>query len=78
MTWSIRHSHAFKDYLLDGSPYFVARPNYTAHAHAIGLPHGYRYAIYESGGDPSGCAAKRGIFRTLREAKDTAESLVQA
>lgn len=77
MTWTIRKSYSFTDYLLEGSPFFVSHPNFTAHARSIGLPQGYRYAIYQRGGDPSGCAGWRGMTKTLKAAKDLAGKLAE-
>jgi len=37
-----------------------------------GIPSGFRVGLYECGADPSGCAALRGFFYTIREAKAAA------
>lgn len=75
--WDIRRMAAFTDYMLLGTKFFVARPH-GVHARVIGLPRDCHYAVYESGADPSGCAARRGIYRTLKEAKAAAIAKAEA
>lgn len=55
--------------------WFITRPKNQAHKHAEGIPSEYRYAAYEAGGHPSGCAGHRGMFYTLEEAQLAMEQL---
>lgn len=65
-------AQTFTDFMLVGTPWFIARPDHNSHARAIGMPDDRRYALYESGAHPSGCAALRGFYRTLKLAKAAA------
>lgn len=71
--WYARHSTNFKEYFLAGTPWFVSHPTSSAHAAAMGLPNNHCWMVYEAGADPCGCAARRGFFRTLKEAKGFVE-----
>src|SRR5512147_815821 len=74
LKWFAEDSFVFTDYhlyRLEGLHYartdvFIAKPKTSAHAAAIGLPHGYRYNVYISGAHPSGCALPVGMFKTLK------------